>query len=282
MEKQSKLYKMIAGAFIAGMVVIFAEGCAPAGGNSPGHEYMMDMGHSIAYEANMIHDFKYNRWDPKGYYALAQPRSPIEGTIPRGYVGLSQYGEGEVPEALAASFNVEAANGFVPYYYEDTEEERTRAMKEIISNPYPITAASLAHGKELYTIYCGICHGDKGDGSGYLVRDDGMYPAQPALLTSDDFITSSNGRYYHAIMYGKNVMTGYADKLSYKERWEVIMYIRSLQAASKQLQYDEKGNTLNTTDRIASVKKDATNAGQGAHDVIINVGMTVDSATVGH
>lgn len=78
-----------------------------------------------------------------------------------------------------------------------------------------------------------------GKWGGYLVRDDGKYPAQPAILVSDEFIAASNGRFYHAIMHGKNVMGAYSDKLSYKERWEVIQYIRSLQAQAKGLKYDE-------------------------------------------
>ena len=68
-------------------------------------------------------------------------------------------------------------------------------------------------------------------GLGYLVREDGgVYPAQPANFLLEEFVQASEGRYYHSIMYGKNVMGGYADKLSYEERWQVIHYIRSLQA----------------------------------------------------
>ena len=125
-------------------------------------------------------------------------------------------------------------NGSVPYHYVDTEDDRLRAMAEITTNPFPITAKGLEKGKELYVIYCGICHGDKADGAGYLVRDDGgVYPAQPANLVSEEFTAASEGRFYHAIMYGKNVMGGYSDKLSYEERWDVIHYIRSLQAANQ-------------------------------------------------
>ena len=54
-----------------------------------------------------------------------------------------------------------------------------------------------------------------------------VYLNAPANLISDDIhFNSSNGRYYHSIMYGKNVMGGYADKLSYEERWQVIHHIR--------------------------------------------------------
>ncbi|MEL7124537.1 MAG: c-type cytochrome, partial [Bacteroidota bacterium] len=101
--------------------------------------------------------------------------------------------------------------------------------------------------------FCGICHGEKGDGLGYLVREadpakgiaEGKYPAAPANFLIDPHNTASNGRYYHAIMYGKNVMGAYKDKISYEERWQVIHYIRSLQAKDQKLAYSEVENTLN-------------------------------------
>ena len=136
-------------------------------------------------------------------------------------------------------------NGNVPYYYADNDNERIRATKEIVMNPYPISKKSLAKGKELWVIYCGICHGEKCAGNGYLVSEENpnaKYPAQPANLLLDTFVNGNNGRIYHAIMYGKNVMGNYADKLSYEERWDVIHYIRSCQASEKKLQYDEKWN----------------------------------------
>ena len=194
----------------------------------------------FAYEANHYDYYGLNTWGTEDeYYKMAQPRKPVAGTIPRGYAGKV---------AMAANDVVIPPNGSVPYYYGDTEEERTRAMNEIVANPYPITAAGLARGKELYTIYCGICHGEKADGNGYLVAEENLnvkYPAQPAILTSDEFVAASEGRYYHSIIYGKNVMGGYADKLSYEERWQVIHYIRSLQAKDRKLTYDENTNTLN-------------------------------------
>jgi mono/diheme cytochrome c family protein len=132
------------------------------------------------------------------------------------------------------------ANGNVPYYYGNTDAERARAIAEIKANPFAVTKVGLEKGKQLYDIYCGICHGTKGDGAGYLVADENRnakYPNQPANLLQDEFIAASNGRYYHAIMHGKGVMGGYADKLSYEERWQVIHHIRSMQATAKGKDY---------------------------------------------
>lgn len=219
--------------------------CQQPGKNSTGSEYMPDMGHSVAYEANVYGYYSLNRWGTKQeYYNMSAPRKAVKGSIARGFLGGSKEYTGE----SSVNSKSYAPNGSVPYYYDDTEEERVRASAEIINNPYPITAKGLAKGKELYNIYCGICHGEKGDGAGYLVRDGSKYPAQPANFMLEEFLNASNGRYYHSIMYGKNVMGSYADKLSYVERWDVIHYIRSLQAASKNLAYNEKVNTFTKVD----------------------------------
>ncbi len=227
------------------LLALILTSCQSTGVNKTGSEYMPDMAHSVAYEANTYGYYYHNRWGTEDdLHKMVQPRKPIGGTIARGMAGMAHEGRG-----IAYT-----ANGSVPYYYGNSEEERTRATAEIINNPFPISKGSLEKGKALYNIQCAICHGEKADGAGYLVRDDGgKYPVQPAILTSDDFIASSNGRYYHAIMYGKNLMGGYSDKLSYEERWYVIQYIRSLQAASKKLEYSEKANNFNTTDTPYSV-----------------------------
>ena len=112
----------------------------------------------------------------------------MDGTIPRGYAGSSNLDRIKGKTSINAIAH--APNGAVPYYYGDTEEERTRASTEIIDNPYDISDDGLARGKELYDIFCGICHGEKGDGLGYLVRDadpakfdeGGKYPVQPANM----------------------------------------------------------------------------------------------------
>ncbi|MBK9272305.1 MAG: cytochrome c [Saprospiraceae bacterium] len=233
------------------LVAIGMMACSPSGGNKTGHEYMPDMAHSIAYEANVNTYYSYHIWGSKAEHReFSIPRLPVKGTIARGYAGLDQTNQ------PGDNGITTTQNGHVNYYYQDTEDERTRASNEILVNPFPLTAKALENGKSNYTIYCAICHGDKGDGAGYLVRDDGgKYPAQPANFLKDDFIASSEGRYYHGIMYGKNVMSGYADKLNYEERWEVIHYIRSLQAGSKSLKYSPEENTFTNSQVLSDLRK---------------------------
>jgi len=233
------------------VAMILVASCQSAEGDQTGSEYMPDMAHSIAYEANTYLYYYNNTWGGEDkYYDFNLPKEPVTGTVPRGAAGsvLSGNSQGD----YNATEIVYKESGSVPYYYEDTEESRTQAIAEIIENPYPITEAGLAKGKELYDVFCGICHGEKGDGAGYLVRDDGgVYPVQPAILNNEEFTAASNGRFYHAIIYGKNLMGGYADKVGYEERWQIIHYIRSLQADTYDKEYNQYLNTLNEVDRPA-------------------------------
>ena len=225
------------------IVLIFA--CQQPGKNSTGSEYMPDMGHSIAYEANYYNYYYQNTWGSEDeYYEMVQPKLPVAGTIPR----------------------TKAAKSPV-YHYGDSDAERSRATAELINNPYPISYEGLSDAKELYNIYCGICHGEKGDGLGYLARDGSAYPVAPANFLLEEFLNASNGRYYHAIMYGKNLMGAYKDKLSFEERWQVIHYIRSLQAKELKLAYNEDINTLNDIDIPASeIEAALVTDDMGTHD----------------
>lgn len=209
-------------------LIVMLSGCQSKD-NFTGREYMPDMAHSIAYEANQNTYYQFNHWGSKeDYNSFVQPRRPQTGTV--------AYGRTKIVDSLKNDLT------YPVYAFANNEDERKKATEMIVSNPLkPRNIAELesqlAHGKELYEIYCSSCHGKAGDGNGKL-HESGVYLAKPANFMSDDLINSNNGRYYHAIMYGKNVMLSHADKLSHDERWKVIHYIRSLQAAKAGVEYN--------------------------------------------
>ena len=241
-------------------LLVVCSSCSEAGWNETGSEYMPDMYHSIAYEANVRSDYALNHWNDESVVsieALPAPNGlPVTGTVPRGWAGIAlapdQQAQADQFTALQGQTPGPSiaipVNGHVPYYYGDTEEERLRATAELVDNPFPITEMGLEKGRDLYNIFCAICHGEKGNGVGWLVDEENAYaayPAAPANLLLDEYANASNGRYYHALMYGKNVMGAYADKMSYKERWDVIHWVRALQAKDKGLLYTATENTYN-------------------------------------
>ncbi len=230
--------------------------CSPAGKNKTGHEYMPDMYHSVGYEANVLTNYSWNHWDNESSFKkaeLSQPRNIVEGSVPRGMTAVHYAGAAQldlVRGKNASNAIAAQPNGHVPFYYENTEGERARCEKELAGNPFPITKSGLDRAKPLYETFCGICHGNDGGGNGALVATE-KYPAQPKNLVADDMISAGNGRYYFAMVYGKNVMGGYTDKISYEERWQVIHYVRALQAKAKKLEYTEKANTLSNIEQPA-------------------------------
>jgi hypothetical protein len=58
-----------------------------------------------------------------------------------------------------------------------------------LKNPLEVTDKNLEQGKELYTIYCGICHGDKGGGQGILVKREKFFLKKLNLDRSSISIT---------------------------------------------------------------------------------------------
>jgi mono/diheme cytochrome c family protein len=234
--------------------------CSYPEDNFTGSEYMPDMAHSLAVEANTYNYYYYNTWDKESTVELAKlvyPRTVPAGTVPRGYAGTQAPGSLESASLMRGSMvdahNMSAisvpTNGSVPYYFDDTPEGRLQAIAQLIDNPFPITEDGLARGKNLYNIFCAICHGEEGDGKGYLYDEEknpnAKYPNLPANFIKGELVTASNGRFYNAIMHGYNVMGGYADKIGYEERWQVIHYIREMQAKGAKKEYSPLANSFN-------------------------------------
>ncbi len=223
-----KATNLLTSAIAIGATLMGLYGCH-AGGNFTGREYMPDMAHAISYETNLNTFYSYNHWgSDTAYNKLVQPRTIVNGTVPRGFSSFFWSGDMEMLKRMKeGGYNM---NGHVIYNFPAGDSGRALAMAAITSNPFPATKTGIASGKELYNINCAICHGEKADGNGYIWRDgEGPYPNKPANFMDAELVSSSEGRYYHAIMRGKGVMGAYADKLSFEERWNVIHYIRSLQ-----------------------------------------------------
>lgn len=154
------------------------------------YQYMPNMYESVGYETYQESDAF-----PDGVEALL----PADGTIPRGYS---------------------------KYEIEDTNEGYELA-KATLTSPLDSSAVDYARGKELYDIYCGICHGNKGDGKGKLVQREKILGV-PSYADPARGLTT--GSIYHVIQYGRNTMGSYANQLNEEERWQVVAYVEKLKA----------------------------------------------------
>ena len=144
-------------------------------------------------------------------------------------VGYETYGEYDIfPDNQSAMLPVEGtiARGFSLFEYGSSNEEFLRAKAELMS-PLDSTQVDLTRGKELYDIYCGICHGNKGDGQGNLVKREKIL----GIPSYDDVGRAiTEGGIYHTIYYGKNAMGSYANQLNEEERWQVVDYVLKLKS----------------------------------------------------
>lgn len=117
--------------------------------------------------------------------------------------------------------------GYVPYEIEDSPEGLAKS-KEIMDYPYEVNEENLATGSQLYTLYCAVCHGDKGDGKGILVQRE-KFLGIPSY--ADPGRTIVPGGIYHVETYGLNAMGSYASQTSEKERWQIAMHVMDLKAS---------------------------------------------------
>lgn len=117
--------------------------------------------------------------------------------------------------------------GFDPYELENTNDDRNKA-KEINDFPFPVTEKDLGVGKELYGLYCAICHGDKGDGKGLLVERE-KFLGVPSYADAGRVINAGN--IFFAQTHGLNTMGSYSSQLDAKERWQVAMHVMDLKAS---------------------------------------------------
>lgn len=164
---------------------------------SPGIEFMPDMYRSPGYET----------YSSSPIFADSlSARLPVAGSIPRGY------------------------NTF--FEYDNTKEGYEAAGREL-KNPLEKSESNVLEGERLYNIYCTNCHGKTGMADGSIVAN-GKYPPPPAYSTGASsrggaLNTLSEGKIYHTIVYGLNLMGSHASQISHEERWKIIMHVQNLQ-----------------------------------------------------
>jgi len=105
-----------------------------------------------------------------------------------------------------------------------------RAVLDARANPVQRTAESLERGRDRYTVFCEVCHGETGEGNG---------PVAPALanavrdLTDPAQLERSDGWIYSVITNSFGLMPEYGSKLTSADRWNVVHYVRLLQGVAQ-------------------------------------------------
>ncbi len=172
--------------------IIALTSCNKHDANSPGYEYMPDMYRSPALESNMAYVSLTNG------DTLQANRQPVAGTIARGYM---------------------------PYSYPNTTEGYENAGTNL-HNPLAKNEINLKEGETLYGKFCVHCHGATGQGDGLVGL---KLPGAPPSYTGPVLMALPEGKMFHTLTYGKNLMGSHSSQLTVDERWKLVMYVQKLQ-----------------------------------------------------
>ena len=93
-------------------------------------------------------------------------------------------------------------------------------------NPFRANPKSLENGKEMYNTFCAVCHGLDGKSKGTL---GSAYPIDVPDITREDLAARKDGFYFMKITEGGPIMPSYGHAIDPKERWNIVLYLRSLQ-----------------------------------------------------
>jgi len=188
--------------------------------NAPGVEYMPDMYRSPALEAyidygnNKMMDWTQSQKDEVGFKPMLS-RAPVVGTI--SYTGSN-----------------EAAVFVMPYALKNTLEDYERSANEIKS-PILSSKTNILRGQEIYTIMCTHCHGKEGHGDGAISKNGHIMGIPDYATKLKDL---QEGKIFHSLTYGKNLMGQHASQINQKERWQVVEWVKCLQKGITAPEFD--------------------------------------------
>ncbi len=187
------------------LAVTVAVSCSDVQRN-PGRVYMPDMAYSRAYETYATTEEQKAELLKRGIHFS---NVPVAGTIKR-------------DELLPFLIQKDSAAGDTSNYH------TSKGVKN------PLTSMDTVEAERLFLVNCAICHGAKLDGNGPLYKGgDGPFPAKPAdFMGGAQYLSMPEGQMYYSVTYGKNKMGSYASQLNTEQRWMVIAYIKSKQAAA--------------------------------------------------
>ena len=152
----------------------------------------------------------------------------VAGVVPRGLLPLP-FGPG--PEE-AKRAGAELENPFSREAFSRDASSREAFSRDASSRDASSQYdGALARGARLYAIYCVNCHDAGGHGRGPIVQR-GMLP--PPSLHAARALEIADGEMFHILTFGQGNMASHAAQLSRGERWQVLLYVRRLQAEGQE------------------------------------------------
>lgn len=100
------------------------------------------------------------------------------------------------------------------------------SMHDAPIQTFTVNESFIKNGQKNYNIYCAACHTRTGNGTKSIMSQNGWVVSN---LLESVTINRTDNELYDIIKNGIRSMPGYKTKLSSKEIWEVVTYVRALQ-----------------------------------------------------
>jgi mono/diheme cytochrome c family protein len=183
-------------------------------------------------------------------------RTPVEGTVPRGYLradkelftgqsantqaGANNQAQGGAmtsnsSNAQGGGANMQttggnANNAGAPQSSQNPQAGASAAAAGEANDaqdfPFPVTEEVLERGRERFEIFCAMCHGFTGEGDGMIVRRGFR---KPPSYHEDRLRQARVGYFFRVMTEGFGAMPSYRSQVPVQDRWAIAAYIRALQ-----------------------------------------------------
>ena len=175
---------------------------------------------------DMDNQDKQKAQSPSSFFADRKgARLPVAETQPRGFNEEGDTLIGGIPE-----YEFGGQPGY--YYTGHVGDYFGNGMPEELELTADTAAELIRRGEERYGIYCAVCHGAAGNGLG-VTSKYGVPGIANFHLDPFKSATYPDGRMYEVITNGKGMMSGYGANIPVRDRWAIIAYVRTLQAAKE-------------------------------------------------
>lgn len=179
-------------------------------------------------------------------------RQPVEGTVPRGQPGTDEH------------LSLGIVDG---------------AWATVLPPSIQVTPELMQRGQNRFNIYCAVCHGADGSGSGMIdARVQELLNTNPQEIQQTSWVSPSNyhieparsrpvGHIFNTITNGIRNMPAYGKQLSVADRWAVVAYVRALQQSQASTLDDvpaAERELLEATAAEAAAEQDQRDAGEQA------------------
>lgn len=146
-------------------------------------------------------------------------RLPVAGTVARGSL--------ESEPGLFGGFRTEVDPA--------TGVERIEFLTAIPESLGP-RSGLISRGRERFEIYCALCHGSDGSGTG-IIHQRAVELKEPKWVPATNLLTQeirdrADGQIVQAIRDGVRNMPSYGSQISVRDRWAIVAYLRDLQSRS--------------------------------------------------